>query len=87
VIGELERKLGAKITRARTQLGVASRTKSRERIFFEPAASEKHTFSRVTAAKPATTKKGRELGHTRREPDFGSSHSRNLHGRREKNDL
>lgn len=48
--------------------------------FGEPARSEKHTFSRVTVAKPATTKKSRELERTSREPDFGSQRIRFFHG-------
>jgi len=48
--------------------------------FAEPARSEKHTFSRVTVAKPATTKKSRELERTSREPDFGSQRIRFFHG-------
>jgi len=46
----------------------------------ETAASETATFFRVTAAKPATAKKARELEHASREPDFGSQRSRLLHG-------
>jgi len=52
--------------------------------FGEPARSEKHTFSRVTVAKPATTKKSRELERTSREPDFGSQRIRFFHGNENK---
>lgn len=41
-------------------------------------------FSRVTAAKPATTKKARELELTSREPDFGSRNVRFFHGNEDK---
>ena len=50
----------------------------------ESAKSEKHTFSRVTVAKPATTKKSRELERTSREPDFGSQRIRFFHGNEDK---
>jgi len=50
------------------------------RYFGEPARSEMHTFSRVTVAKPATTKKSRELERTSREPDFGSRRIHFFHG-------
>jgi len=52
--------------------------------FFEPAASEKHTFSRVTVAKPAMPKKSRKLESTSREPDFGSQRIRFFHGNENK---
>jgi len=52
--------------------------------FGEPARSEKHTFSRVTVAKPATTKKARKLEHPSREPDFGSQRIRFFHGNENK---
>jgi len=41
-------------------------------------------FSRVTVAKPATTKKSRELERTSREPDFGSQRIRFFHGNENK---
>lgn len=72
------------MTRARTQLCVATRRNSRERNVNESAKSEKHTFSRVTVAKPATTKKSRELERTSREPDFGSQRIRFFHGNEDK---
>jgi len=43
-----------------------------------------HTFSRVTVAKPATTKKARKLERPSREPDFGSQRIRFFHGNGDK---
>jgi hypothetical protein len=77
-------KSGTKITRARTQLCVATRRNLAREKLLEPAKSEKHTFSRVTVAKPAMPKKSRELESTSREPDFGSQRIRFFHGNENK---
>jgi hypothetical protein len=53
---------------------------SREKNFPSLQRAKKHTFSRVTVAKPLMPKKSRKLESTSREPDFGSHNFRFFHG-------
>jgi len=57
---------------------------SREKNSSNPQRAKKHTFSRVTVAKPAMPKKSRKLESTSREPDFGSRRIRFFHGNESK---